>query len=408
MKKFFYSIICLFIGEFILLGCSDAETISVSSESYIELDEDSMNPMMDANGGYLTLTFTASDLWSASISATSQEIDWLTLSSTQGEAGVVTLQVSVQSNDTYDERNAVILLVCGNDKKTIVVTQKQKNALLISSNEVDMDATGGVFNVELQSNVNVSYEIDEQAQGWLTAVTSAARGLTSSTFDFQVSENQDMNSRQAVITFRGNDLMEQVIVTQAGSKPAILLSQKEYTVPSNGGSIQVELKSNTPYRVMMPDVPWITEESARSFSTYTHYFTVAANETYDARTADILFVNEADGMQEKITVTQEQKDVILVDHDEYTVDAKGDMIYIEVQANVAYSIALSDEWIQQIATRGWGNELLCFSISANESGNSRCGYITLQSGNIIKNITVNQLGNGSADGEIDDMPIHPW
>lgn len=110
-----------------MLGCSDAETISVSSESYIELDEDSMNPMMDANGGYLTLTFTASDLWSASISATSQEIDWLTLSSTQGEAGVVTLQVSVQSNDTYDERNAVILLVCGNDKKTIVVTQKQKN-----------------------------------------------------------------------------------------------------------------------------------------------------------------------------------------------------------------------------------------------------------------------------------------
>lgn len=291
--RFFILTAFLFIIGWLYMGCSDAENNSVPEEPSIEMEgEVDVRPVIGSSGGTSTVTFTASGDWTASVSAVTRTLDWLSVSPTQGGAGTVTLQISAQPNESYDERNAAVLLTCGNAQQTITVTQKQKDALLVNSHKVEMDAEGGTFDIELQANVTVTYEIEESAKSWLTAVSSSTRGLTTSTLSFQVAENPDVSVRQAVITLRGNDLREEVTVYQAGSEPAILLSQKEYTVPSDGETIQVELKSNTSYKVVMPDVPWITEASTRAFSAYTHYFTVAANENYDARTAEVVFVSE--------------------------------------------------------------------------------------------------------------------
>lgn len=408
--RFFILTAFLFIIGWLYMGCSDAENNSASEEPSIEMEgEVDVRPVIGSDGGTFTVTFTASGNWTASVNAVTRTLDWLSVSPTQGGAGTVTLQISAQPNESYDERNAAVLLTCGNAQQTITVTQKQKDALLVNSHKVEMDAEGGTFGIELQANVTVTYEIEESAKSWLTAVSSSTRGLTTSTLSFQVAENPDVSVRQAVITLRGNDLTEEVTVYQAGSEPAILLSQKEYTVPSDGETIQVELKSNTSYKVVMPDVPWITEASTRAFSAYTHYFTVAANENYDARTAEIYFVDEENGLQEKVTVTQVQKDAIVIAEDEYTMDAEGGRLEFTVNANVDFKIDIDADWIRQIvATRGLVERALIFEVDGNNADESRKAIITLKADGFSQVITVVQRGKFQTDGNIDDIPIQPW
>ncbi len=392
------------------MGCSDTENNSASEEPSIEMEGDvDVRPVIGSDGGTFTVTFTASGNWTASVNAVTRTLDWLSVSPTQGGAGTVTLQISAQPNESYDERNAAVLLTCGNAQQTITVTQKQKDALLVNSHKVEMDAEGGTFDIELQANVNVTYEIEESAKSWLSAVSSSTRGLTTSTLNFQVAENPEESVRQAVITLQGNDLREEVTVYQAGSEPAILLSQKEYTVPSDGETIQVELKSNTSYKVVMPDAPWITETSTRAFSAYTHYFTVAVNESYDARTAEIYFVDEENGLQEKLIVTQAQKDAIVIAEDEYTMDAEGGRLEFTVNANVDFKIDIDADWIRQIvATRGLVEHALIFEVDGNNADESRKAIITLKADGFSQVITVVQRGKFQTDGNIDDIPIQPW
>ena len=161
------------------------------------------------------------------------------------------------ANDSYDERNASVTITSGSVKKTITVTQKQKDALILTSNKVEVDAEGGDFSIELQANVEVTYEIESGAQTWLTPV-ARSRGLTSSFLAFHAEANEEAEARQAVIKLAGgNGLTEEVTVYQIGTGPALVLSQSEYIVSSAGETIQVELRSNTAYEIEMPGVDWL-------------------------------------------------------------------------------------------------------------------------------------------------------
>lgn len=88
----------------------------------------------------------------------------------------------------------------------------------------------------------------------------------------------------------------------------IIISQDQYNLKAEGGSITVEVSSNVAVTMTIPeDIDWITENKTKSVSTSTFYLDVAANETKEARSAEITFSNEESGLSEKITVNQEGK-----------------------------------------------------------------------------------------------------
>ncbi len=66
-------------------------------------------------------------------------------------------------------------LPVGGQKQTITVNQKQKDALTVTSNKIEMKADGGDTSIEVKANVNYTYEIDEAAKSWISEVKS--RGL---------------------------------------------------------------------------------------------------------------------------------------------------------------------------------------------------------------------------------------
>lgn len=402
MKKLLYILlsICLFYA------CSKKESDSseILKDSIVISSNDKL--VLEQKSCSAEIIFTSSGEWSARIDPNAAT--WCNIDKLQGLAGENTIIVSVSENTSYDERNASITLLSGKVKQFITITQKQKDALIVSSNKVELNAEGGKFSIEAQSNIGISYEIDENVKSWLHADVS--RGLATSTLAFTADANESLERREGNIYINGdNGQTETVTVYQAGEEPSILLSQKEYTVSSDGATIQVELKSNTSYKVLMPEVSWITEFSTRKLHSYTHYFKVSKNENYQDRMVEIYFVNEENGLQEKINVTQVQKDTIVIAEDEYTMNATGGILEFTVNANVDFKIDIDADWIRQIVkARGLTAHTLIFEVSENISVELRKAKIELKSDDCNQLITVVQQGNNLTDGNIDDMPIIPW
>lgn len=373
-------------------GCSeDKEENPPAPESpsiTVESEEDI--PVFDTAGGTLALTFTTTSNWTASVDGAAS--GWLSVSPASGEAGTHTLSLVTTANDSYDERNASVTITSGSVKKTLTVTQKQKDALILTSNKVEVDAEGGDFSIKLQANVEVTYEIESGAQTWLTPV-ARSRGLTSSVLAFHAEANEEAEARQAVIKLAGgNGLTEEVTVYQMGTGPTLLLSQSEYIVSSAGETIQVELRSNTAYEIEMPGVDWLRENSSRSLSTYTHYFIVDPNETYDARSAVIRFIDRENGIEQTVTVTQMQRDAIVVAQNVYQIGVEGGALNFAVQANVDFTVSTNADWITQVEARGLTERMLCFEVTPNEGEEMREAVITLESGSVKQTIKVQQFG----------------
>lgn len=355
-------------------------------------DTENTAPVMEQAGGTTALRFTASAAWTAEANAITRAADWISVQPTHGEAGEVTLTITTQPNDTYDERNAAIIITCDKEQKTLTVSQKQRDALLVSSNKIELEADGGDFTIQLQANVEVDYEIEESAS-WLTATDSKSRALDDITLAFHAEANTSKEARQATVTLSGSGLTETVTVYQAGTAPFLILSQKEYLVSAGGETIQVELRSNTSYKVQLPEAGWIAEADTRAVSAYTHYFTIAPNDTYDARTAEILFTSTDGTLADTLRVTQVQQDAIVLAQQAYDLPAESNRLEFPVLANVDVTATTDVEWITPVPdARGLEEKNLRFDVSANTDSLARQGTIILSGGNVTQEIVVRQAG----------------
>lgn len=376
----------LWLSLLLCWSCSSDDNLPSEKTASIELTSTALSVVQE--GGTSEMTFTASAAWTVDVNET-RSASWLKVSPMSGNAGIVTLSVVTTSNETYDERNATVTLRCGTVSQSFVVSQKQKDALMITSNKAEVTAAGGRITVEVNANVSFECEVEQAARAWITSATT--RGLTTSTLAFDIKENEKMEKREGKILIRSGELVETVTVYQEGNKPTIVLTQDNYIVPSSGEQIKVELKSNVDYEVQLPEVDWLTEVTTKAFSTHTYYFMVAPNETYDARTANIVFFNKAENVSDTVTVAQLQKDAIVVAQNEYTIDANGGNLSFDVNTNVELTVEVVDRWIKQQAdTRGLITKSLHFAVEANIGNAKREGTIHIVSGDLKQTIKVVQ------------------
>ena len=84
-----YTVFLLLMLSIICLSCGDKEN-PVPEAPSIEFEGGTdLKPVISAEGGTCTLTFTASADWSVSVNAVTRAVDWLSISPTQGGAGTV-------------------------------------------------------------------------------------------------------------------------------------------------------------------------------------------------------------------------------------------------------------------------------------------------------------------------------
>lgn len=393
MKRQIYYLQLLFVMLLMVVsacGGSDDEITPPEPETpaITILDSENLRPVLNQEGGTVSISFTATADWTASLINTRAE-SWIAVTPNSGSKGKNEITITTTANETYDERNATVVLKCGSVSKNIVVTQKQKDALTVTSSKYEVDSKGGNISVEVKANI--SFEVEVKAD-WIKQ-TEKTRALTTSNLNFTIEPNETGDKREGEIIIKSGELSETVKVYQ-GFKNFITLTKKDFTIPEEGGNVDIEIKSTFDYEVkMLPDVDWITEIQSRAVSTHTHHYTVSPNDTYDSREAKIVFYDPKDkNVADTVTISQLQKDAIVLAQDEYIMEAKGGELDFTVSAYVEFKVSVSADWIEQISTRGLIDKRLKFVVKENTSDENRETVITISNDKLEQHIKVIQKG----------------
>ena len=230
---------------------------------------------------------------------------WCKTAITEGKPTDNIVPIVIEPNTSPDERNATLTFICGDKTAKLVVTQKQQDALTVTSSKVEIDAQGGPINVEVKANVPFEYAIAEKDKGWITPMET--KSMQTTVLSFNVAQNESTKKREGIITIKSGELSETITIYQAGEQPSIVISQNTYEVSGKGETIKVEINSNVDFEVSIPAVysTWIQEAAEpRAFSTHTKYFTVLANPETLPRTGEILFTSQEHNLSEKVTIQQ--------------------------------------------------------------------------------------------------------
>ena len=220
--------------------------------------ETTVAPVIESAGGSTKITFTAKENWQASIVEARSDLDWISVKPTSGAAGKHELTVTTTGNTDYAERNAGIKLTSGSESQIITVSQKQKDAILLTSDKIEIAADGGQVNIQFQTNVDCDYQVD-CPEGWLHEGNKGTRGLENRTLTLTAEENDATVPRSATVHITGAGMKETVSVYQLPSEPVLVLTDTLFIVPAVGDTLQVEVRSNTDYTIELPDVDWLTE-----------------------------------------------------------------------------------------------------------------------------------------------------
>ena len=388
----------LFVLLLVLSACAGEEKVTIpdepeTPEAKITLAEGTdTNPLLDASGGTVTVHFTATADWTATIGNV-RATGWITVSPVSGKQGEASVTISVAANEGTDERSASVFLECGDNRETIVVSQKQKNALIVSQQSYQLPA--GESEIEVEVEANVAFEV-EVSDTWIEQIPT--RSLEKSVLAFRILANDGYDKRSGSIVISSGELRETVhIYQESKEKEVLLLSDDLIEVGAGGGTVDVQLQSNVSY-ICKPEAEytWVSEPASRAVSTHTLHFEVQPNDTYDMREARFIFVDETEAVSDTLTIRQYAVDEILVPSDPIICEAVGGTFSIEVSANISYTVKTDVSWLKQVAGRGLEQSTLYFSVEENTESVMREGNIIVTGNGVERTVKVLQKGKEEA------------
>lgn len=171
MRKFYCLIFCTAL---MLAGCEEGignDDDGKGGDTELVLSNDTKTEVTvkaDENGEGQVIKFTAAAAWNATVkdvtsskADTENNVDWLKLSSYSGEAGNVSLTLSISKNFTGVNRKAEIIIQCGDATIKITIEQVAENADGTVTRQVEYITNRCEFNSEKVNNpdaVTVSEE----------------------------------------------------------------------------------------------------------------------------------------------------------------------------------------------------------------------------------------------------------
>ena len=389
----------LFVVVILICACSTKEDdgsgktdpIPESTSNITFPPNAQLNPVLTQEGGNISLPFTSTGNWNASVSNYRAD-SWITISPQTGLPGNTILSIKVLPNENTDERSATITLTSGIISKKIVLTQKQKDALIVTSSKIEIENTGGQFKVEVKANIEFNTKTN---MNWVHVILT--RGLQNKVLSFSADVNESTKNREGEIIISSNDLSEIIKVYQSGEIPGIILTTREYQKSSEGGIIKVEINHNVDYQIKaLETYNWIDEVKSRSYSTHTCYYNISPNNTHDVRKAKLVFVNKEEIASDTLVIVQSGKEIerLILSPTSFNLSADEKTILVNVDTNINYGVTFSDNWISwSEGSTISNNSNLTFIISKNEKTISRTGTITFLGENIKQTVTIVQKGD---------------
>ena len=108
--------------------------------------------------------------------------------------------------------------------------------------------------IYVQSNIKYSISSDIQ---WCTITEQESTSTQTDKYLIKVSENTESENRTATITINSSIRNLQIVVEQTASY-RLIVKEKSYQIPSQGGTFTIELTTNGEYSYSL-DNNWIAE-----------------------------------------------------------------------------------------------------------------------------------------------------
>lgn len=301
--------------------------------------------------------------------------EWCSVSPSSGSAGTTNITLTFTENTADQEKSTTLVGKCGSASATVVVTQKEKSSLTVTSNKFEIGQDGGNIEVVVKTNIDFDVSIPSE-YNWIKYISTKA--VTTKTVTFSIDANSDYDKRNGyiIIKDKSSSLSDTVRVYQA-QRDAIVLSQSVYNVPTVGGNLEIEIKSNVEFEVKMPEVDWLSLISTKALSSHTIKVAVRPNETYESREAEIIFTDKNSLLSEKVMVHQAPTGLLIISQKMYEIGAEGGVVTVPLQRNIDVELEIKNEWIHMVETKGVVTDSLVFQISANPTYYERSGKIVV-------------------------------
>ena len=297
MRVFKFFIVCVIatMTSLCITSCSKEYSSPLKGQIVKDLTFDSSqssNSITIADADLTGFTIKSSELWCTA--------------SAKGKV----LTVTVQTNDTYEDRQATISVTDPEDQTAISfkVFQKQNDAILIDGSTFVVPEEGGEVSIKVQSNVNYDVEIPASAS-WLTVSTKAStRGLVSSTIVLTAEKNNSGEEREAIVTIidKKSGISSKITIKQSLT-PYIEIDKDQISLSENEKDIEIAVKTNIKVETIITD-NWITDNGKDSNGdlSFIQKLKVSAFSGRLSRSTVVTFKSKDNklNLEKKVTITQ--------------------------------------------------------------------------------------------------------
>lgn len=396
----FISIAVLCVG--ILSACDKKAYLSIdeftTTGSIENKTDDGANLCFGTAAGDFYISVSTNKEWTAHL-INDRADDWISISTSSG-SGEGSIRCILKENTGYDERSASIVISVEGFTKTVRVTQKQKDALLVSASKVEFGAEGGNFTIEVKHNITYTLTVDPSCASWIRSASTKA--MSTDALPFTVDPNSSVNKREGKIYVESAMGKETVTIYQAGDNPELIQSQILYTVADEGGVIDVDVISDATINVDIK-CDWIKEVITKSMSTDKYTFEILANEDIDEREGVIEFTCLENGRSETVTVQQLPKEALVVDGTRYQISVLGGIIEVPVGHNYDYTVDIDQDWVTLVETKSYSVDTLVLNVDSNPMWNTRKATVTItsESKELSRSVIIEQVSVATGIAEVD-------
>jgi len=379
-----------------------SKTISITQAAGSEtltVSENSLNLNYKSNSK-ATFNITSNTSWTIA-----NDQSWLTVSPTSG-TGNGTITLNVQENPLSTSRVANLTVFANGviDKTIEIVQIAAPVSLLVNplTLEISTESSEAVYSTIFSNN---SWIVAGGAE-WLNI--SPKSGTGDGELKFTAQANLSAVPRSATVKVTSRDLPPQTItITQAAAKAYLTISKSIEEMPSFGGEVLIEIKSNSNWEVEA-DQPWLSVSPSKGSGNGNLSLSVSANKLLEQRTANVTISSAGLPMQ-KVTIIQEgEPESLLINDSIIAYTALGGETIINIFSNDIW-LANSDQWWLSVSPdipfNGNGN--LVITSQPNIDNKERKAKVSIFTNNLSHTIDVVQEASQGIDGinKIDQSSI---
>lgn len=253
--------------------------------------------------------------------------------------------------------------------------------------------------IQTFSNENLSNYEAKSSESWcsVTFVQASCRMIV------EAENNETYDERKAVVTItdtKDPTKTRTFNVTQAQKDGLIVDVAEPFIVPTDGGQVSFDVKSNIDYIVYIPReyADWLSQASnTRGLETKTVTINVAKNTSQKNRVGYVGIVNSKDNNEVTWVEIDQKFDIVFsVDPQSITVDELRNEISFKVNANIPVDVNTYPDWVQKGTIEETDDDNYIYKMTVTpftEKKLSRQGTIVFENAAYFKEVAVTIIQN---------------